>query len=82
MNKNLRIIKKVITKTHTKLVGLTQNNITYEIRLWTNEVRNMMLWIYKNNKNPYDYVDQINSIIAREMIVVDVTTLFANKSAI
>ena len=66
MNKKLRIIKKVITKTHTKLIGLTQNNITYEIRLWTNEVRNMMIWIYKNNKNPYDYVDEINSIIARE----------------
>lgn len=66
MNKNLRIVKKVITSTHTKLIGLTENNITYEIRIWTHEVRDMMKWLFVNKKNPYDYMQEIGTVLARE----------------
>lgn len=66
MNNKLRIIRKTQTQTHVKLIGLTENNITYEIRLWTHPVRDFMYWIYKNNKNPLDYQEDINELIRRE----------------
>lgn len=61
-NKNLRLIRRVDNDTNIRLVGLTFNNITYEIRLWINEMKELMYWIYKNDKNINDYLPEIMNI--------------------
>lgn len=61
-NKNLRIIRRVDNDTNIRLIGLTWNNITYEIRLWIHEMKSLMYWIYKNNKNVSDYTNEIIEI--------------------
>ena len=62
-NKKLRLVRRIETPTFIKLVGLTQNNATYEIRLWTHEVKSLMRWIYINNKNPSDYSFEIKKVL-------------------
>ena len=66
LNKKLRIMRIEKTRTHTKLIGLTENNITYEIRLWVHKVYDFMRWIYYNNKNINDYLIQLKELINKE----------------
>lgn len=61
-NKNLRLIRRIDNDTNIRLVGLTYNNITYEIRLWINELKSLMYWIYKNDKNVNDYLEEILNV--------------------
>lgn len=58
-NRKLRLIRRVDNDTNIRLIGLTENNITYEIRLWINEMKSLMYWIYTKNKRVDDYVNEI-----------------------
>lgn len=66
MNKKFRIIRKEQTPSHVKLIGLTENNISYEIRIWTHQMHDLMYWIFRNNKNPYEYKEEIARIIRQQ----------------
>lgn len=72
--KELRIIKIEKTLTHIKVIGLTDNNITYEIRLWTNVLHNFMNWINYNNKNLLDYMNELQLKI-NEQNLLDIQNL-------
>lgn len=72
--KELRIIKIEKTLTHIKLVGLTDNNILYEIRLWTSIIYNYMTWINNNNKNILDYINELQLKI-NEQNLLDIQNL-------
>ena len=72
--KELRIIKIEKTLTHIKVIGLTDNNITYEIRLWTNILYNFMTWIINNNKNLLDYMNELQ-LKLNEQSLLDIQNL-------
>ena len=72
--KELRIIKIEKTLTHIKVIGLTDNNITYEIRLWTSILFNFMTWIKNNNKNLLDYMNELQLKI-NEQNLLDIQNL-------
>lgn len=72
--KELRIIKIEKTFTHIKVIGLTDNNITYEIRLWTSILFNFMTWIINNNKNLLDYMNELQLKI-NEQNLLDIQNL-------
>ena len=61
-NKDLRIIRRIDNDTNIRLLGLTYNNITYEIRLWVYEMRSLMYWIYKNDKKVEEYIEEIKKV--------------------
>lgn len=72
--KELRIIKIEKTLTHIKVIGLTDNNITYEIRLWTSILFNFMTWIKNNNKNLLDYMNELQ-LKLNEQNLLDIQNL-------
>lgn len=72
--KELRIIKIEKTLTHIKVIGLTDNNITYEIRLWTSILFNFMTWIINNNKNLLDYMNELQ-LKLNEQNLLDIQNL-------
>jgi len=72
--KELRIIKIEKTFTHIKVIGLTDNNITYEIRLWTSILFNFMTWIKNNNKNLLDYMNELQ-LKLNEQNLLDIQNL-------
>ena len=58
----LNIIKIIQTNTHIKLIGITQNNSPYEIRLWHTLMYDYIYWLHINQLNPVDYINKINTI--------------------
>lgn len=68
-HKELQIIRIEKTLTHIKLIGLTENNLTYEIRLWTSILYDFMNWIYYNNKNLLDYMDDLMDNLQKQKII-------------
>ena len=68
-HKELQIIRIEKTLTHIKLIGLTENNLTYEIRLWTSILYDFMNWIYNNNKNLLDYMDDLMDNLQKQKII-------------
>jgi len=58
----LNIIKIIQTKTHIKLIGISQINSPYEIRLWNSLMYDYIYWIFINNIKPIDYNNKINLI--------------------
>lgn len=58
----LNIIKIIQTNTHIKLIGQTQNNTLYEIRLWNTLMYDYIYWLYLNQLNQNDYINKINLI--------------------
>lgn len=65
----LNIIRIEKQQTHIKLVGLTEMNTTFEIRLWTSLIYNFMEWIYKNNKNINHYQNKLLNILQQQIIL-------------
>jgi hypothetical protein len=59
----LRIKKIHKSKTHITLIGLTDVNTTYEIRLWTTLMAQWARWIHMNKLEPQQYFYMINQII-------------------
>lgn len=60
-------IKKIITsQTHIKLIGITEFNTTYEIRIWTSLIHNFLKWIYINDLNIKDYYNTYKQIIQEQ----------------
>lgn len=72
--KELRLLKMEETYTHIKLIGLTDNNVLYEIRLWTDILYNFMVWIKKNNYNIMDYIPELKQKL-KEQKIIDVNNL-------
>lgn len=58
----LNIVKIIQTNTHIKLIGITQNNSPYEIRLWNTLMYDYIYWLHINQLNPVDYINKINTI--------------------
>ena len=58
----LNIVKIIQTNTHIKLIGITQNNSPYEIRLWHTLMYDYIYWLHINQLNPVDYINKINTI--------------------
>lgn len=58
----LNIVKIIQTNTHIKLIGITQNNSLYEIRLWHTLMYDYIYWLHINKLNPVDYINKINTI--------------------
>ena len=56
-------IKKIIkSNTHTVLIGITDFNTTYEIRLWTSLIHNFFKWLYMNDLNLNNHITNYNKI--------------------
>ena len=65
-------IKKIIrTKTHLTLIGRTDVDTVYEIRLWTSMIAQWARWIHINNLNPSAYIGMLSQIIAKQRIIDD-----------
>lgn len=65
-------IKKIIrTKTHLTLIGRTDVDTVYEIRLWTSMIAQWARWIHINNLNPRAYIGMLSQIIAKQKIIDD-----------
>lgn len=65
----LKIIRIEKQQTHIKLIGLTEMNSTYEIRLWTSIIYNFMEWLYKNNKNIINHQNKLLKIIQQQTFI-------------
>lgn len=62
----LNIVKIIKTHSHIKLIGMSDINTTYEIRLWTTVIYHFIYWLYINNLNPQDYKEQFNNSIQQQ----------------
>lgn len=58
----LNIVKIIQTNTHIKLIGITQINTPYEIRLWNTLMYDYIYWIFINNLHQTNFNDKINKI--------------------
>lgn len=58
----LNIVKIIQTNTHIKLIGITNNNSPYEIRLWNTLMYDYIYWLYINQLKPVDYNNKIKII--------------------
>ena len=65
-NSQLNIQKVIYTKTHISLIGITSVQTTYEIRIWTNLFYSFIKWIYDNNLNINNYINQIKEICVKQ----------------
>lgn len=66
---DLRINKVIKTKTHIKLIGLTDVDTVYEIRLWTSLMAQCVRWIFNNNLDKRSYVQSVESTIQKQKII-------------
>lgn len=56
-------VKKIIpTKSHIKLIGITEFNTTYEIRIWTSLYYNFFKWLYINNEPLERHLEEYKKI--------------------
>ncbi len=63
-------IKKIIkTQSHIKLIGYTEFNTTYEIRIWLTLYHNFFKWLYMNNLKLDKYIDNYKKIINQQNIL-------------
>jgi len=65
----LRIKKVIKTKTHIKLIGTTDADTTYEIRLWTSLIAQWVRQIYNNNLDPKLYANILEQNIEKQKII-------------
>lgn len=66
---DLRIKKYIRTPTHIKLIGITDVDTVYEIRLWTTVVSQWVRWINTNKLEPKMYVDMLPQILANQKTI-------------
>lgn len=69
MRPELRIKKMLQSKTHITLIGLTEVDTAYEIRLWTSQIAQYVRWIKNNNLDPNIYIKILSQIIERQQII-------------
>ena len=63
-------IKKIIkSKSQIKLIGYTEFNTTYEIRIWTTLYHNFFKWLYMNNLKLIDYEYNYKKIISQQNLL-------------
>lgn len=68
---DLRIKKIIKTKTNIKLIGLTDVNTVYEIRLWTSIMAQHVKWIFENELKKQFYLNSFDGIIAKQKLIDD-----------
>lgn len=68
-NSQLNIQKVIYTKSHISLIGITSIQTTYEIRIWTSLYYTFIKWIYDNNLNINNYINQFNEISTKQKIL-------------
>jgi hypothetical protein len=68
---NLRIKKIIRSETHITLIGVTDADTTFEIRLWTSLIAQWVRWVKNNDIDPHAYIGMLSQIMEKQKIIDD-----------